>query len=252
MDAPVVVGGIIPEADVAPLREAGVAARLHAEGLRAQPDHARHRRARGGAQRRRARPRLDVRCRRRRPSSARRLRERRPARRAPAALNLVERRRPARRERRRRALLARGLARARSAARRPAHVVGITGPPGAGKSSLLSAARRAPGARAAARVAVLAVDPTSRALGRRAARRPRAHRRRPGDRGVFIRSTAAGERLGGLAPRHARGGPGAGGGVRRRRDRDGRRRAVRDRGRPTSPTPSRWSSSPAPATCSSS
>ena len=42
--------------------------------------------------------------------------------------------------------------------------------------------------------------PVLAALGRLAARRPRADRLRPRRRGVFIRSTAAGERLGGLAP----------------------------------------------------
>jgi len=80
-----------------------------------------------------------------------------------------------------------------------AYLIGVTGPPGAGKSSLLGelvAAWR----RAGRTVAVLAVDPTSRRsggalLGDRA-RIPSE----PGDRGVFIRSTAAGERLGGLAP----------------------------------------------------
>ena len=39
VDAPVIVGGIIPEADVAPLKAAGVAAGLHPEGLRPHPDH---------------------------------------------------------------------------------------------------------------------------------------------------------------------------------------------------------------------
>ena len=43
VEAPVVVGGIIPARDAATLREAGVAARLHAEGLRPQPDHGRDR-----------------------------------------------------------------------------------------------------------------------------------------------------------------------------------------------------------------
>src|SRR3954449_6626084 len=71
-DIPVVVGGIIPDADVPALREAGGAAgytpkdferaraarggsgrRLHAEGLRARPHHARHRGPGRGAQRRR-------------------------------------------------------------------------------------------------------------------------------------------------------------------------------------------------------
>ena len=50
-DVPVIVGGIIPVADEEPLRDAGVARRLHAEGLRHHADHARHRGARGRAQR---------------------------------------------------------------------------------------------------------------------------------------------------------------------------------------------------------
>ncbi len=80
----------------------------------------------------------------------------------------------------------------------PGHVIGITGPPGAGKSTLLSALLRA--WRADARsVAMLAVDPSSRRsggalLGDRARIEFDAH-----DSGVFIRSTSAGERLGGLA-----------------------------------------------------
>ena len=54
-DVPVVVGGIIPAADEAALLEAGVVAGLHAQGLRGQPDHGRHRRPGGRAQRRRPR-----------------------------------------------------------------------------------------------------------------------------------------------------------------------------------------------------
>jgi LAO/AO transport system kinase len=81
----------------------------------------------------------------------------------------------------------------------PGHVIGVTGPPGVGKSTLLS--RLVAAWRAAGRsVAVLAVDPTSRRSGGALL----ADRARidvdPGDRSVFIRSTAAGNRLGGLAP----------------------------------------------------
>src|SRR3954452_17332884 len=116
---------------------------------------------------------------------------------APAVLNLVENRAPARREDV--ATLLHEVSPAVLGGEAPGHVIGITGPPGAGKSSLLGelvAAWR----RAGRTVAVLAVDPTSRRsggalLGDRA-RIPSE----PGDRGVFIRSTAAGERLGGLAP----------------------------------------------------
>ena len=45
VEAPVVVGGIIPEQDVAALRERGRRGRVHAEGLRHHAHHARHRRA---------------------------------------------------------------------------------------------------------------------------------------------------------------------------------------------------------------
>ena len=81
----------------------------------------------------------------------------------------------------------------------PAHVVGITGPPGVGKSSLLSrliAAWRARGRS----VAVLAVDPTSRRSGGALLGDRARIEVEPSDRSVFIRSTAAGDRLGGLAP----------------------------------------------------
>jgi LAO/AO transport system kinase len=81
----------------------------------------------------------------------------------------------------------------------PAHVVGITGPPGVGKSSLLSrlvAAWRARGRS----VAVLAVDPTSRRSGGALLGDRARIDVDPSDPDVFIRSTAAGDRLGGLAP----------------------------------------------------
>jgi LAO/AO transport system kinase len=77
-------------------------------------------------------------------------------------------------------------------------VIGITGPPGAGKSTLLSALLHAWRSQGLT-VAMLAVDPSSRRsggalLGDRARIEFDA-----ADRGVLIRSTAAGERLGGLA-----------------------------------------------------
>jgi LAO/AO transport system kinase len=81
----------------------------------------------------------------------------------------------------------------------PAHLVGITGPPGVGKSSLLSrlvAAWRGLGRS----VAVLAVDPTSRRSGGALLGDRARIEVDPADREVFIRSTAAGDRLGGLAP----------------------------------------------------
>jgi LAO/AO transport system kinase len=81
----------------------------------------------------------------------------------------------------------------------PAHLVGVTGPPGAGKSSLLSALVSA--WRAAGRtVAVLAVDPSSKRSGGSLLGDRARIDHDPGDDGVLIRSTAAGSRLGGLAP----------------------------------------------------
>src|SRR5213596_3354185 len=116
---------------------------------------------------------------------------------APAVLNLVETSGPAARGEI--AALLREVAPAALGGEARAHVVGVTGPPGAGKSTLLGELVR--GWRSRGRtVAVLAVDPSSRRsggalLGDRA-RIPFD----PEDRGVFIRSTAAGGRLGGLAP----------------------------------------------------
>ncbi|HEY2600517.1 MAG TPA: GTP-binding protein [Thermoleophilaceae bacterium] len=81
----------------------------------------------------------------------------------------------------------------------PAHLVGVTGPPGAGKSSLLSALVSA--WRAADRtVAVLAVDPSSKRSGGSLLGDRARIDHDPADDGVLIRSTAAGMRLGGLAP----------------------------------------------------
>ncbi len=81
----------------------------------------------------------------------------------------------------------------------PGQVVGVTGPPGVGKSSLLS--RMVAAWRAAGRpVAVLAVDPSSRRSGGSLLGDRARIDRDPRDAGVFIRSTAAGDRLGGLAP----------------------------------------------------
>jgi hypothetical protein len=117
-------GGIIPAADVEPLRAAGVAAGLHAEGLRDHADPARRRRrswpsATGSPPRRE-----------RGASSARACATRDLAA-APAALNLLENRSPARASS---AALLAEVAPARSAARRPA-------------TSSASPGRRAPASR---------------------------------------------------------------------------------------------------------
>ena len=116
---------------------------------------------------------------------------------APAALNLLENRAPARRTEIG-ALLAE-VAPGRLDGEAPAHVVGVTGPPGAGKSTLLSALTRVWRARGRT-VAVLAVDPSSKRSGGALLGDRARIDADPADRGLFIRSMAAGERLGGLAP----------------------------------------------------
>jgi LAO/AO transport system kinase len=81
----------------------------------------------------------------------------------------------------------------------PAHVIGVTGPPGAGKSSLLSALLKA--WRDAGRtVAILAVDPSSKRSGGSLLGDRARIEHDPKDDAVLIRSTAAGGRMGGLAP----------------------------------------------------
>jgi LAO/AO transport system kinase len=79
-----------------------------------------------------------------------------------------------------------------------AHVIGITGPPGAGKSSLLSALGGEWRGRGRT-VAVLAVDPSSKRSGGSLLGDRARIEHDPRDDGVLIRSTAAGGRLGGLA-----------------------------------------------------
>jgi LAO/AO transport system kinase len=116
---------------------------------------------------------------------------------APAVLNLVENRsEPARRQTE--ALLA-AVSPAALGGEAPAHIVGITGPPGVGKSSLLSRLVAVWRARELS-VAVLAVDPTSRRSGGALLGDRARIAVDPADRRLFIRSTAAGDRLGGLAP----------------------------------------------------
>ena len=115
---------------------------------------------------------------------------------APAALNLLESTTAADREQT--AALLAGLSPAALGGEAPAHIVGVTGPPGAGKSTLLSALLRS--WRAAGRtVAMLAVDPSSRRSGGALLGDRARIDFDPADKGVLIRSTAAGERLGGLA-----------------------------------------------------
>jgi LAO/AO transport system kinase len=130
---------------------------------------------------------------------------------APAALNLLESTAPSDREQA--AELLRELSPAVLGGEAPGHVIGVTGPPGAGKSTLLSAllhawrasagqagAGEADAGRVDARtVAMLAVDPSSRSSGGSLLGDRARIEFDPADRGVLIRSTAAGERLGGLA-----------------------------------------------------
>lgn len=125
----------------------------------------------------------------------RRLRERdRSA--AAAALNIIEDR--SRAGRARAAELLAEVSPAALGEEARAQITGVTGPPGAGKSSLLSVLL--PLWRAGGRsVAILAVDPSSkRSGGALLGDRVRIDHD-PKDGGVLIRSTAAGGRLGGLA-----------------------------------------------------
>ncbi|MDA0167995.1 ArgK protein [Solirubrobacter taibaiensis] len=108
---------------------------------------------------------------------------------APAALNLLETR-TARSE---------AAALVSAAGDGAGHVVGVTGPPGVGKSTLLSALLREWRSRGQS-VAVLAVDPSSKRSGGALLGDRARIEHDPADRDVFIRSMAAGERLGGLAP----------------------------------------------------
>jgi LAO/AO transport system kinase len=116
---------------------------------------------------------------------------------APAVLNLVESRTAT--DRAQTAELLQAVAPAALAGEAPGQIVGVTGPPGVGKSSLLSQMVAAWRARERS-VAVLAVDPSSRRSGGSLLGDRARIERDPADERVFIRSTAAGDRLGGLAP----------------------------------------------------
>jgi LAO/AO transport system kinase len=79
-----------------------------------------------------------------------------------------------------------------------AHVVGMTGPPGVGKSTLMNALIT--GWRASGRtVACIAVDPSSRRSGGALLGDRTRLTTDPEDQGIFVRSMAARDRLGGLA-----------------------------------------------------
>jgi len=79
-----------------------------------------------------------------------------------------------------------------------AHTVGLTGPPGVGKSTLTAALidRWRHDGRT---VGVIAVDPSSKISGGALLGDRTRLRTDPGDQGVFVRSMAARDRLGGLA-----------------------------------------------------
>jgi LAO/AO transport system kinase len=116
---------------------------------------------------------------------------------APAVLNLLESRSPG--SSAQASALLSAVSPAALGGEAPGHVVGITGPPGVGKSSLLSRLVVEWRARGSS-VAVLAVDPTSRRSGGALLGDRARIEVDPADRSVFIRSAAAGNRLGGLAP----------------------------------------------------
>jgi LAO/AO transport system kinase len=115
---------------------------------------------------------------------------------APAALNLLESTTAADREES--AALLAAVSPRTLGGEAPAHVIGVTGPPGAGKSTLLSALVQA-WRRQGSSVAVLAVDPSSRRSGGSLLGDRARIETDPADGAVLIRSTAAGERLGGIA-----------------------------------------------------
>ena len=196
--------------------------RLHAQGLRPDADHARHRGAGGGAPRGR-------RHRREPGSRARRAAARRRPERGARGAQPRREPRDAHRGRSRRCCAASPPP--PWAARRPPTSSGSPGRPA--PASRRCCARSCAAWRAArAQRRGARGRPLLAALGRRAARRSRADRpSTPPTRGVFIRSTAAAGRLGGLAPATRAAASRPGRRLRRRRHRDRRRGPVRDRGR---------------------
>src|SRR5215211_3425024 len=113
---------------------------------------------------------------------------------APAALNVIENRS----DRDATERLLKEVSPAALGSEPKAHVIGITGPPGAGKSALLSALVNEWRGRNKT-IAVLAVDPSSKRSGGSLLGDRARIDHDPRDDGVLIRSTAAGGRLGGLA-----------------------------------------------------
>ncbi len=115
---------------------------------------------------------------------------------APETLNLLESSAPADREQA--AALLSEVSPAALGGEARGHIVGVTGPPGAGKSTLLSALLHSWRAQDRS-VAMLAIDPSSKRSGGSLLGDRARIEFDPSDKGVLIRSTAAGERLGGLA-----------------------------------------------------
>ncbi len=108
------------------------------------------------------------------------------------ALNIVEDRRPAARAR------IAALLRALGGGRPEGHRIGLTGPPGVGKSTLVSTLAAALRARGHT-VGVLAVDPSSKRSGGALLGDRARIDTDPDDQGLFVRSLATAGELGGLA-----------------------------------------------------
>jgi LAO/AO transport system kinase len=115
---------------------------------------------------------------------------------APGVLNLLESTTPAARAAAAELLVA--ISPGELGGEAAGHIVGVTGPPGVGKSTLLSALVGV-WRRRGRTVAVLAVDPSSRRSGGALLGDRVRIAFDPTDRGVFIRSTATADRLGGVA-----------------------------------------------------